>query len=723
MIRALQNHQHRHRLACVSSRSAILIAVVLATLICSFNTWLLHGFFFNKDYIFYNMDLKDTSTRSLTAGSVRHEDTAKESSTRLVFRSLEIYKRQHAKVPENHSSFSLIHFACPDRAGNYLHNLFNNVVWSILANRTILIQYYQQEDMERSSCQNIMPLPSWMHLWDDYSQSLPSTSAFPVWTQNSSYTTTLYTHPNEIPLVIFPHIPDFDLSNQDIERCKWSDHPVSNTEYRKFIDKTFPSGRQIAADLFQYGQAVLYGKLFEEIFSTSWKMRQPHPKYTFTAALHSRHIGKADDGQYVNNEIGCLERILPPNRSLETCAVHLLSDRPKTLALLEEWLFQHQCTPLFVKHHQKDPIDHISGIEEHGPHAGEAFLEELTVASAARDGIIGDVRRSSFQLLHEMIQYQRAKEEHRPDSNIKLCKLPSHSVEGYDYGPGSPTFIRDPKFIPPLIPNKVLDEYHTTKSSDIYEGVLECPVSADSIRYAINQYIHAIVQNRIIAWRFAAGDTDCWKTSQELQLRSAVILLDEESTSRIKYNISSEYEKFPAHVLIKQYAEEESTAATLRSLYAHGTNYLYGMLLEDLFHFQVSGHSLAGKATNLIVSTPERSQFDEIIACVRTLQNSIGPCNMTIFFNGNNPSHLLAEVKLKTQCSVGSLLLVSNETEKLKLFGEIFVNHRQLASTSLVSDQNDLLVDLFYHRHHSYKRRLGRFPPFLSDISICFLNV
>jgi hypothetical protein len=50
-----------------------------------------------------------------------------------------------------------------------------------------------------------------------------------------------------------------------------------------------------------------------------------------------------NDGTFINQEIMCLERVMPKATNTESCRVYLLSDRPLLILLLTAWLHHHNC--------------------------------------------------------------------------------------------------------------------------------------------------------------------------------------------------------------------------------------------------------------------------------------------------------------------------------------------------------------------------------------------
>lgn len=276
--------------------------------------------------------------------------------------------------------------------------------------------------------------------------------------------------------------------------------------------------------------------LFREVFTVKNAVENPFDKFrfshshdnVFSLALHSRHTVIGDDGSFIPDEIKCLEQLLPnhnESRTLDTCVVYLMSDRPRTIQKLLTWLEQHNCTgvtaslPSWNKTTTNYNDSGVSTVlhDEMGPNQGEGFIRELELASAARSGLIGDFRRSSFMLLVELVEYGRRMDNWRnsgetmsfddgnENDNLLRCDLPERYGAGYDYGPGTPTF-RAAHHQKPLAPIQVFNKYKSMHSAEILRqetwldgqehntsrhfvvGYLPCPIdsSIDGIRSFLN---------------------------------------------------------------------------------------------------------------------------------------------------------------------------------------------------------------------------------------------
>jgi hypothetical protein len=132
----------------------------------------------------------------------------------------------------------------------------------------------------------------------------------------------------------------------------------------------------------------------------------------YTIALHSRHVDESLDGCDISRETSCVNELLlrskvavragsEPKQRLR-CAVAVMSDRSCTLSRLVAWLEERGCSAFVARHDTR--TDYLS---EHGPFAGAGFFQDLALASAlSRSAFVG-MRRSSSDLVLELVQFYR----------------------------------------------------------------------------------------------------------------------------------------------------------------------------------------------------------------------------------------------------------------------------------------------------------------------------
>ena len=425
-------------------------------------------------------------------------------------RVLDQYKKWHSvqtlereyqskNIPTNrnqHRKFALVYYWCPERAGNILHNMFITMTWAIIANRTILVKYDNHSNTEQD-CQDVLKRADWIPRYDDWALRLDlhhPPAPIPIDVHRLQYDEMHQT-------VIFPQIPDLVETNQHIVRQQWRDDPLNRKEFRSYLLEMDAEHKIIAAKLYNNGVNFLFGMLFRETFTLqdAYAPTSEFPESSeLTIALHSRHVVVGDDGSFVPNEKKCLQSLiekLSGKTPSNVCRVYLMSDRQETISILSQWLRQRNCIPMSVSHGERGAVMR----SEHGPWTGIGFLQDLASTSLARTAVVGDVRRSSFMLLVELIAFDRMiqawKEGKSEIPDLEICELPSKSWSGYDYGPDTPTF-RHHSRIPLLPPIQVLENYKTSHSLENLSrdiGVRKFAIASLPCSSAIKNQIHQLL--------------------------------------------------------------------------------------------------------------------------------------------------------------------------------------------------------------------------------------
>lgn len=413
--------------------------------------------------------------------------------------ALDAYRQQHSieaieyDIQHNsnqHRQYAVLYYYCPKRAGNILHSLFSQVLWSIITNRTMLWHYdtdFSDPNTE-DDCNNVLERAAWIPRYADYNKTIASKPR-PV----SMDDHLRWSFDMQHKVVIFPMIKDIMKLHDGIFRNEWSHDPMNQEETAHTIFDMGEDARQRTTMLYFYGLDYLMGMLYRELFSVHVDVlprlhRQGEPA-TFSVALHSRHTVLGDDGSYIQDEIKCLKETLVNVTNQVSCRVYLMSDRPTTVRLLAAWIQQHypQCTSISTD----SSIDETTMAHtEHGPHPGKGFIRDIELASRARNAVIGDVERSSFMLLMELVKYSRRIEDWKQgldgyphtSSPVYVCRLPGRYGIGYDYGPGTPTF-KSPRHHAPLAPVSILEEYKArhNATSQLSTNVLVSRVACNEI--------------------------------------------------------------------------------------------------------------------------------------------------------------------------------------------------------------------------------------------------
>ena len=377
------------------------------------------------------IDFESTSPKANTQGRFRTEP-------QILF---DEYKQQHSHeslLRDNetnslhHRSYILGVYTCPYQAGNRLHDFTAAVVAAILTNRTLLWKYYDPDTCSAlgnfsktglwcghlgsyEECHQIIDRANWIPSYSDWALSLgmnPKVSYNGRRPQGGNYrhNDTLF-------------IP-FDMVTAK-EPGIWKSGGY--LRYHSF------AGKRLNV-LYKLGTMYLFGMIFHEVFPikpyvkgspllpsevTNTKGKQGSP---ITISVHSRHGSRKDDGKNVTREKGCLLEIFEVlsvglAESSKVCFVHLMSDRELTINLLSEWILESTtCTPIIAMHEKGKGLT-----KEHGPYAGKGYFDDLSEGRQARDGFVGSCKRSSSQLLWELIEYDRV--EHAIASNVPLSSL------------------------------------------------------------------------------------------------------------------------------------------------------------------------------------------------------------------------------------------------------------------------------------------------------------
>lgn len=244
--------------------------------------------------------------------------------------------------------------------------------------------------------------------------------------------------------------------------------------------------------------------LFRELFTIQVPTSFQTHADGFTVALHSRHTVVGDDGSIITDETKCLKDLLENRTEFANCVVYLMSDRPRTVQMLKEWLRDRNCTGVSTEDYSSIASSPLLFRDEHGPNPGVGFIRDLALVSQARSALVGDPGRSSYMLLQEIVEYNRRIDDWRlgreSPETIPFCQLPGRYGKGYNYGPGTPDFIAHWRN-QPLKPVQVLQQYkaqhsietlrneqdHSTRSFVI--GHLPCLWMEDSVD-VLRRFLH-----------------------------------------------------------------------------------------------------------------------------------------------------------------------------------------------------------------------------------------
>lgn len=616
----------------------------------------------------------DKNHQSHQKGNVSKHQTAQEFAsleTRfLPVQQLKTYISEHSqevleeewingRFDSENRSFSVAYYWCPQRAGNIMHTFLNTIVWGMVHNRTTLWIYHNTTNQEED-CAAVLRRAQWLPSYEEWQERAQLPEPVPV-----SLEADTEVHP-DVPVVLYPQINDVRYLDPSLWRNAWSDHPRKIQRYRNYISELPHWNQKRVQSLYAEGKEFLYGMLFSELFS----LQQPTSESVFghemldvdeavqrlspvSLALHSRHTVGADDGSYINQETKCLDELVS---SESNCIVYIMSDRPKTVHLLKEYLAGvHNCS-IVTANHDRGRGD----TAEHGPWAGAGFLEDLDVSAHATTGVVGDPRRSSTALLIELMSHRRkiqwwkgmidkpkTLDEVELD-DIKICKLPDKDLAGYDYGPGTPTF-RNHKFLDPLRTLGIVDDYmkKENQSENVTSSIsLEYPEMGD-IGTLLNTFVLGILTNRSLVVKtklWNAGCSDEGRLSSRSWLEGRVEEVDWGDNFGEDSKVSSFLASDGGHVELRfgslRYEEEDwirlflnftgealskEQQSLLHTLYEYGPSVLYGNIFHQLLSYcpyNDTTNGLGRNARNTFVVEADSAALDDpstLVPCVEKL--------------------------------------------------------------------------------------------------------
>ena len=315
------------------------------------------------------------------------------------------------RAPDNRR-FAIGYYSCPREAGNRLHRFFNDLIFAMATNRTLLWKYQDDKFVENTpeDCEQVLGRGAW----------LPS---YAVWAPRLSLGPAVHLHSdNPVPL---------DATESRVVALPDIRHP-----WPPFITgnglRTSPA-QERARSLFAEGRWFLYGLLFRETFRFQPAVLPPPPprgreKHAsgpdFSIALHSRHFGVDNDGSNVTHERDCLDRLLAARPPHAQCRVYVMVDRAATLQHLRAFLTSRGCGAVAVSHTA------AANHKDNGPFSGAPYIQDLASASRARHALVLSEHSSGSYLLNEIVEYDRAMEGWHtgryPPRRLPVCVIPTH---------------------------------------------------------------------------------------------------------------------------------------------------------------------------------------------------------------------------------------------------------------------------------------------------------
>lgn len=362
--------------------------------------------------------------------------------------SIDVLRNETPKVMSssmnNTRKFAVGYYSCPLQAGNRLHHFINSLLWAVITNRTLLWKYYDEKTCrtvgrlysqriceaanEESDCQRILKRAEWLPAADEWMDvyRLAEPVHLSYWTTHQ--TSGRHKHKfwydgaekdagiadsTPLDLVDFPQMLGqdsyyelhYDLDRQNL---------LNTTQARERAKLLFSAGADyvyglLISTLFSFQPCVSVPVIIPEWKNSSKTMTSSKPDIGISVVVHSRHSKVSDNGSSIARETKCLDKILS-NYTEESCQVMLLSDRPLTLRNMAAHIaaVYPRCQVMLAPHENGTSFS-----IEHGPFSGMGFFQDLAMVanqtrslSAGRSAFVGTKRRSSSQLIREIMSYE-----------------------------------------------------------------------------------------------------------------------------------------------------------------------------------------------------------------------------------------------------------------------------------------------------------------------------
>jgi hypothetical protein len=364
----------------------------------------------------------------------------------LPLQVIEQYKRWHSvdsliRNETNGRKYSLAFYQCPLTAGNRMHHFFNDFLWAILSNRTMLWKYYDRETCLKygrhyskqicddantaNDCGEILLRAPWIPSYDEWAPKLNLSEPFEVPFHS--------THPRYVNNERFPRskqdrflfgVDDAEKYPQQVaafQQNRWKLWALEEEKHQNYLLET-QRGRNCAKKLYSLGTYFLFGLLHRSAFDLSIPIRTSEAtsldnKNAVSVAIHSRHIYKEVDGCNVTRETNCMRTIIQ-NAHGSSVNVRLMSDRTCTISRMKSWLSKRNVSVATVEQH----VANKDMFVEHGPFPGTGFYQDLALASTARSAVVA-MDRSSSDLMTELVVFNRKMDAWRSGENVTAANV------------------------------------------------------------------------------------------------------------------------------------------------------------------------------------------------------------------------------------------------------------------------------------------------------------
>jgi hypothetical protein len=282
------------------------------------------------------------------------------------FHSESILLKEYENGGISNRTFVLGFYACPDSAGNRLHEFFNSFILAVVMNFTITWKFF--DDMTCRSvgsrapvhwcrgldiynsikgCEELIHRAPWIASFDDFALRLNLTFGKRDKLRD-------YYSPEHVVMDPRSGEPFRTIPNGNkVWLPKERNMPLDCHEQgQRWADSMDVASKKRLDDLYSLGTYYLYGLLFHEIFPfsdsikpsldliTSDSSRPPH----VSIVLHSRHYKDHINGTDTFYERKCIQNITRQHEikgtNLDNCKIYLMSDRNTTLTDLSEYISQ-----------------------------------------------------------------------------------------------------------------------------------------------------------------------------------------------------------------------------------------------------------------------------------------------------------------------------------------------------------------------------------------------
>jgi hypothetical protein len=312
-----------------------------------------------------NAPLSDSDSLLSPPPSLHQQQQSLTEPWDIVDQYIAWHSKEALRNDPHHRDYALSFYSCPLQAGNRLHHFLNSFLWSILTNRTMLWQYWDQETCQIygkhydsricnfanqvNGCDPYLKREPWMTSYKKWTLDHPALSdamqvkQLSFWATHAPFSKAgrrfrsyenstkvvqqelgMDARPGQYPLVVFPQM--LGQTGTLLALNETVRNHLLHTEW----------ARQTMQMLSKYGADLLYGLLFYSAFSltpqligNSTAMIVPNPHLvpplkkrkdtthatsvevstTCSVAIHSRHANTSIKGENVAEETACIQSL------------------------------------------------------------------------------------------------------------------------------------------------------------------------------------------------------------------------------------------------------------------------------------------------------------------------------------------------------------------------------------------------------------------------------